>query len=128
MSIVGGLDIHRKQLPFDYLDTASGQVTRGQVTPADREHLRAWLARFAGGDDDAAFAIEGCTGGGTSLPSWPRPESACTRPRGPTRPSPAAASGPPRPTIPTAATCCSCSPRVGCIKAVSSQNRSWRAV
>jgi transposase len=62
MSIVGGLDIHRKQLTFDYLDTVSGQVTRGQVAPADREHLRAWLARFAGRDDDAAFAIEGCTG------------------------------------------------------------------
>jgi hypothetical protein len=36
MSIVGGLDIHRKQLTFDYLDTATGQVRRGQVTPADR--------------------------------------------------------------------------------------------
>jgi transposase len=62
MSIVGGLDIHRKQLTFDYLDTVSGQVVRGQVAPADREHLRAWLARFAGRDDDVAFAIEGCTG------------------------------------------------------------------
>ncbi len=62
MSIVGGLDIHRKQLTFDYLDTVSGQVSRGQVAPADREHLRAWLTRFAGRDDDAAFAMEGCTG------------------------------------------------------------------
>ncbi len=61
MSIVGGLDIHRKQLTFDYLDTVSGQVVRGQVAPADREHLRAWLTRFAG-RGDAAFAIEGCTG------------------------------------------------------------------
>jgi transposase len=60
MSIVGGLDIHRKQLTFDYLDTMTGQVTRGQVAPADREHLRAWLARFSG--RDAEFAIEGCTG------------------------------------------------------------------
>jgi transposase len=62
MSIVGGLDIHRKQLTFDYLDTVSGQVSRGQVAPADREHLRAWLGRFTGLGDDAAFAIEGCTG------------------------------------------------------------------
>ena len=61
MSIVGGLDIHRKQLTFDYLDTVTGQVLRGQVTPADREHLRAWLGRFAG-RGDAAFALEGCTG------------------------------------------------------------------
>ena len=61
MSIVGGLDIHRKQLTFDYLDTVTGQVRRGQVAPADREHLRAWLARFDG-RDDVAFAAEGCTG------------------------------------------------------------------
>jgi len=61
MSIVGGLDIHRKQITFDYLDTVTGQVRRGQVSPADREHLRAWLARFAG-CEDAAFAVEGCTG------------------------------------------------------------------
>jgi transposase len=61
MPIVGGLDIHRKQLTFDYLDTVTGEVKRGQVTPADRAHLRAWLARFAG-RDDVAFALEGCTG------------------------------------------------------------------
>jgi len=61
MSIVGGLDIHRKELTFDYLDTVTGQVTRGQVAPADREHLGAWLARFAG-RDDVAFVAEGCTG------------------------------------------------------------------
>jgi transposase len=61
MPIVGGLDIHRKQLTFDYLDTVTGEVKRGQITPADRQHLRAWLARFAG-RGDVAFAMEGCTG------------------------------------------------------------------
>ncbi len=61
MPIVGGLDIHRKQLTFDYLDTVTGEVKRGQIAPADRVHLRAWLARFAG-RDDVAFAMEGCTG------------------------------------------------------------------
>src|SRR6185437_3930818 len=61
MPIVGGLDIHRKQITFDYPGTVTGQVQRGQVSPADREHLRAWLARFAG-CEDAAFAVEGCTG------------------------------------------------------------------
>jgi transposase len=61
MPIVGGLDIHRKQITFDYLDTETGQVRRGQVAPADGVHLRAWLARFAG-RDDVAFAVEGCTG------------------------------------------------------------------
>jgi transposase len=61
MPIVGGLDIHRKQLTFDYLDTMTGEVRRGQIAPADRAHLRAWLARFAG-RGDVAFAVEGCTG------------------------------------------------------------------
>jgi transposase len=61
MPIVGGLDIHRKQVTFDYLDTGTGQVRRGQVSPADRVHLRAWLARFAG-REDVAFAVEACTG------------------------------------------------------------------
>jgi transposase len=61
MPIVGGLDIHRKQLTFDYLDTVTGEVRRGQIAPADRQHLRTWLARFAG-RGDVAFAMEGCTG------------------------------------------------------------------
>lgn len=61
MPIVGGLDIHRKQLTFDHLDTVTGEARRGQIAPADRAHLRAWLARFAG-RDDVAFALEGCTG------------------------------------------------------------------
>jgi transposase len=61
MPIVGGLDIHRKQITFDYLDTSTGEVKRGQIAPADRAHLRSWLVRFAG-RDDVAFALEGCTG------------------------------------------------------------------
>ena len=61
MPVVGGLDIHRKQLTFDYLDAVTGEVQCGQVSPADRAHLRAWLAGFAG-RDDVAFALEGCTG------------------------------------------------------------------
>jgi len=61
MPIVGGLDIHRKQVTFDYLDTGTGQVQRGQVCPADREHLRAWLTRFHG-RGDVGFALEACTG------------------------------------------------------------------
>jgi transposase len=61
MPIVGGLDIHRKQLTFDYVGTETGEVKRGQIAPADRQHLRGWLARFAD-RDDVAFAVEGCTG------------------------------------------------------------------
>jgi len=61
MPIAGGLDIHREQITFDYPGTVTGRVRRGQVSPADREHLRAWLARFHG-RDDVAFAAGGCTG------------------------------------------------------------------
>jgi transposase len=61
MSIVDAFDVHRRQLTFDYLDTVTGEVQRGRVMPADRDHLRQWLARFAG-QDDAHFALEGFTG------------------------------------------------------------------
>jgi transposase len=60
VSIVGGLDIHRSQITFDYVDQGTGEVRCGQVRPADREHVRAWLGRFAGRDGD--FVMEGCTG------------------------------------------------------------------
>jgi hypothetical protein len=59
--IAGGLDIHRKQLTFDYLDTVTREVQRGQIVLADRAHLRVWLAQIAR-RDDVAFALEGCTG------------------------------------------------------------------
>jgi transposase len=61
MSIVGGLDLHRKQLTFDYVDTTTGELRRGQIAPADRRHLAVWLKRFDG-VADVAFAVEGCTG------------------------------------------------------------------
>ena len=61
MSIVGGFDIHRRQITFDYLDTDTGQISRGKISPADRAQLRGWLARFEG-RLDVAFALEGCTG------------------------------------------------------------------
>ncbi len=57
MPVVGGLDIDRKQLTFGYLDTVTGEVKRGQIAPADRARLRAWLARFAGRDEVSCSAI-----------------------------------------------------------------------
>ena len=61
MSIVGGFDVHRRQLTFEYLDTATGELRHGRVAPADRQHLRQWLTRFAG-HGEVEFALEGCTG------------------------------------------------------------------
>ena len=61
MSIVGAFDVHRRQLTFEYLDTVTGELRHGRVLPADREHLRQWLSRFAG-HGEVQFALEGCTG------------------------------------------------------------------
>lgn len=61
MGIVGGFDIHRSQITFDYMDTETGEVNCGRIAPADRPYLREWLRRFKG-RDDVAFALEGCTG------------------------------------------------------------------
>lgn len=61
MGIIGALDVHRQQLTFDYVDTGTGGVVRGRIAPADRPHLREWLARFAG-VDDVQFVLEAGTG------------------------------------------------------------------
>ena len=60
MTIVGGFDVHRKQITFDYVDD-DGLVRWGQIRPATRKTLRGWLAEHCP-DGDAEFALEGCTG------------------------------------------------------------------
>ena len=63
MGIVGGLDIHRRQITFDYLDERSGETRHGRIAPADRMLLRGWLQQLgADAGTPAAFAVEGCTG------------------------------------------------------------------
>jgi hypothetical protein len=44
VSVVGGIDIHRSQLTFDYVDLDSGEVFRGRIAPGDRVTLRRWFA------------------------------------------------------------------------------------
>lgn len=60
MSIVGGFDLHRQQITFDYVVRETGEVVRGRIAPADRERLRVWLAGLGGAGGD--FVVEGCTG------------------------------------------------------------------
>lgn len=62
MTIIGGLDVHRAQITYDYLDSETGEVRTGQVRPATREAVRAWLAGRFGGRCDVKLALEGCTG------------------------------------------------------------------
>jgi hypothetical protein len=124
MPIVGGLDIHRRQLTFDYLDPVTGEVRRGQIVPADRQHLRAWLARFAG-HDDVAFAVEGCTGwryvaeelAAAGVAAHVGEPAGTAAARG--------ASGTPRPARPTHGILGRCGRRAGCPSAGSRLPRSW---
>ena len=60
MTMVGGFDVHRQQITFDYVDD-DGLVHGGQICPATRKVLRGWLAEHCP-DGDAEFALEGCTG------------------------------------------------------------------
>jgi transposase len=62
MSIVGGFDVHRRQITFDYVDTDTGRLQRGRIAPACRPVLRRWLAERFAGRTDVEFAVEACTG------------------------------------------------------------------
>lgn len=62
MTIVGGFDVHRAQITFDYLDLETGEMWTGRIAPADRDALAAWLRQRFAGEKAVAFAVEGCTG------------------------------------------------------------------
>src|SRR3954454_15575837 len=55
MAIVMGLDQHRAQITAEWLDTESGEIGRARVSPADRDHVRRFAARFAGQRVEAAL-------------------------------------------------------------------------
>src|ERR671910_1153484 len=58
--IVMAFDQHREQIAFDALDTATGEVSRGRIRPADRLGFRRWLRRWDGEEIEAA--LEATTG------------------------------------------------------------------
>jgi transposase len=65
MTMVGGLDLHRRQITYDVLDVETGEIWRGRLWQPDRLRFRRWLgtevtARARGGS--VALAVEGCTG------------------------------------------------------------------
>lgn len=62
MTIIGGLDLHRAQITYAWVDTTTGETRSGYIRPATRNSLRAWLAKRFAGQEGAKFAVEACTG------------------------------------------------------------------
>ncbi len=60
MTIVMGLDQHRAQVSAEWLDTATGELSRRRIAPADRAGVRAFAARFRG--QELEVALEATTG------------------------------------------------------------------
>ena len=60
MAIVMGIDQHRAQITAEWIDMASGEISRARVRPADRVGVRRFLARFAG--RPLEVALEATTG------------------------------------------------------------------
>jgi transposase len=48
MAIVMGLDQHRAQITAEWIDTDSGELGRGRISPALRGDVRRFFQRFAG--------------------------------------------------------------------------------
>jgi transposase len=60
MSIVMGLDQHRAEIAAEWIDTATGEIARSRVAPADRRGVRRFLGRFEG--LELEVALEATTG------------------------------------------------------------------
>ena len=60
VSIVMGIDQHRAQITAEWIDVATGEISRARVRPADRVGVRRFLERFAG--EQLEVALEATTG------------------------------------------------------------------
>jgi transposase len=60
MAIVMGLDQHRAQITAEWLDTVTGEVSRGRIVPADRSGVQKFLGRFV--SEELEVALEATTG------------------------------------------------------------------
>jgi hypothetical protein len=125
MAIRGGFELHRRQLTYDDLDVVTGEVERGRVVPADRGHLRSFLARFEGRVRWLSRWRAG-PAGGRWWRSWSGPASGPIWPSRRRRRPSEAASAAPRPIGATPATCGSCWPRATCPARGSRRRRCWR--
>jgi transposase len=60
VAIVMGLDQHRAQITADWIDTATGEISRTRVRPADRAGVARFLERLRG--EELEVALEATTG------------------------------------------------------------------
>ena len=60
MTIVMGLDQHRAQITAEWIDTATGELSRSRITPAHRAGVRRFAERFRG--VELEVALEATTG------------------------------------------------------------------
>ena len=60
MTILMGLDQHRAQITAEWMDTSTGEISRGRVRPADRSGVRRFVERFRG--RELEVALEATTG------------------------------------------------------------------
>ena len=60
MTILMGLDQHRAQITAEWMDTSTGEISRGRVRPADRAGVRRFVERFRG--QELEVALEATTG------------------------------------------------------------------
>lgn len=60
MAIIMGLEQRRAQITADWVDTMTGEVSRGRIVPADRAGVRKFLALFRG--QGLEVALEATTG------------------------------------------------------------------
>ena len=60
-----GLDQHRAQITAEWLDTATGELSRKRIAPADRARVRAFAAQFRDQEleDDLTLGWIGVPGG-----------------------------------------------------------------
>jgi transposase len=58
-AIIAGFDVHLRQITFDCLDCASGEVMRGRIA-SEPPAVKQWVARFP--DREVHVAMEACTG------------------------------------------------------------------
>ena len=100
MSIVGGFDIHRQQITFDYVDTITGEVKRGRSGTLTGTGSLPGCAGSRGVRMSSSRS-RGALGGVTWLRKWSAPVSPRIWPNRLTRPQLGDGSGTRKRTGPT---------------------------